>query len=103
MDASRLKRLLEFNEEYTDLANEENPDGIQFVFTPTFQRKYRIYFLWIDEDRTLGGSFCQDGLVKSQPWSFVRYLTPNFLSALFELLTPEQVAEVTAALLRKAG
>lgn len=68
-----------------------------WIFRPTGPYRGRLFFLWVNDDRSLGGSRCRsDHGDRKEPWRLVAYLPQKMVKHMFASLPPEEIARVTA-------
>lgn len=99
MDASRLKQLLVLDEYLTEKARQVGYNSLikQWVFRPAGAHRDRIFFVWIDEDREIGGTRCRDDPEDPvEPWRWHVYLPKLFLRTMLDMVPEEEVAAAIA-------
>lgn len=101
---ARLSRLLAFSEDEVPSKICETDYREEYVntwiFRPTGEVRGRIFFLWINDDRSIGGSRCTD-TAGVEPWRFVAHLPQRMVRHMLACLPPEEIAQATASFLTK--
>jgi hypothetical protein len=94
----RLKELLVFDEPSSILSRSADDRMVgEWAFRPVGQRRERIYFLWIKQDRKIGGSRCVDHPSdKAEPWRYRVRLPKKFLRAMLDIAPQDEVAAAIA-------
>ncbi len=100
----RLKQLLVLDEELTDTARavycREHLE--QWVFRPAGSVRHRMFFLWVNDDRSMNGTRCRDDPNDPvEPWQWHARLPEKFLRAMLDMCPPEEVASAIAKSLTK--
>lgn len=97
--AERLKQMLALDEGVTEKARDVYKFEYvqQWVFRPTGSVRNRLFFIWIDEDRSIQGTRCRDDPGDPvEPWRWHARLPEKFLRAMLDMCPPEEVAAAIA-------
>lgn len=104
MDAGRLKHLLVLDDELTKKARLVDYSSLQeqWCFRPAAPHRDRIFFVWIDADRAIGGTRCRDDPEDPvEPWRWHVHLPKKFLRTMLDMCPPEEVAAAIAKCLTR--